>query len=686
MIAGQCGNIQRAANAEDGLFYEDSRFLSRYELSLSGRPPLFLSANRESDTTRRIFLTNGVVSRRRTGDLPDSLLIVRTQELREGFSERIEVTRTGAHEGAFDLELGLDADFEHIYFVKQSRESGTAWLPPHRVSRTVARDRRSLALQFETREVYRKCVVGLSHRPRWKGHSAVFRLNLKEGERWTLDIRVQMHFRKPGSATAKKPAGPARSRQQRRRIEGVIPALETDHPVLQRAYEVACQDLISLRIKATESLPDARAIAAGIPWYMALFGRDSLISSFQSLWVDPLLARGTLRSLAHFQGRVCDPVSLEAPGKILHEYRESLITGHPKAIPKFPYYGTVDATPLFVVVLSEYCRWTGDLKLARELWPNVERAMKWLQTDGDPDGDGFLEYTGQKNGLVNQGWKDSEDSLRFADGRIARSPIALVEVQGYQAAALRRGAELARDLGKLTRAQDWTTRARTLEKKIVEKYWMGRREFFAEALDHAKKPVNSLTSNPGHLLWCESIPATFARRLAARLFKPDLFSGYGIRTLGANEGGYNPISYHNGSVWPHDNSLILAGLRNYGLRRPATKLAEALLDALATTPDGRFPELFSGVDRKQFGVLVGYPSACKPQAWASGAVILILREILGLTGNALDGGLRADPLPITGMTRIRLCGLRFQGRRIEVDARLRGRRLRVAFKSRAAGQ
>jgi glycogen debranching enzyme len=673
LISDAFGNIHPNRKDSSGLFYEDSRFLSQYEMTLDGNSPVFLSSDALSDSETRYFLSNGALPCGKSPNLPqDNLVIVRTQRLSQGFHERIEITQDGDGDARFTLGIALGADFEHIYFVKESSELGSASMPSHHVLHQVVNRGRSLQLLFQSGRVYRKCLVHFGEKPKWKNNCALFPLMLKRGQCWALEVDVEMINRekKVGRKIASihpSKMREAKAKQFRREIEEGLPVLETDHPVLKHAFEAACQDMISLRIKATEALPGSRSIAAGIPWYMALFGRDSLITSCQSLWIDPILAQGTLRSLAYLQGKRHDPVSLEDPGKILHEYRESLIAGHHKAIPKFPYYGTVDATPLFVITLSEYCRWTGDLSLARELWPNVEAALRWMRTEGDPDRDGFIEYGSQQGGLANQGWKDSGDSVRFADGSLAQAPIALIEVQGYKIAALRRAAELARHLRKTQDSLSFDSEAKSLAKQLIEKFWIKERSFFAEALDHSKTPVDSVTSNPGHLLWCESIEPRYAKHVANRLFKPDMFSGYGVRTMGADEGGYNPVSYHNGSVWPHDNSLILAGLMNYGYRKPACALAEALLKALAGSADGRFSELFSGFAQKRFNTLVGYPSACKPQAWASGAVIMILKQVLGIRANAFEKSFEIHPLPLKGMSYLRLCGLRFNGRVIDID-------------------
>jgi glycogen debranching enzyme len=352
---------------------------------------------------------------------------------------------------------------------------------------------------------------------------------------------------------------------------------------------------------------------------------------------------------------------------IQDEYRGTKIFGNSSLIPKFPYYGTIDATILFLITLSEYTRYTGDLPFVKQMWPHVERALEWMHNFGDRDGDGLIEYVLEGTiGLSNQGWKDSWDSVRFQDGRLAKPPIALVEVQGYAFAAYQRISELAHYLGKVELANDLHIAAEKMRKMILTKYWMKDRTFFAEALDSDKVPVSSLTSNPGHLLWSGVLDQVHAEIVANRLVSEEMFSGYGIRTMGKNEGGYNPLSYHNGSVWPHDNSLIVLGMIQYGLHEQAKKIVEGLLSVLSQSSDYRFPELFAGFDQIHYGIPVDYPSACRPQAWASGAVLLLVRAILGLEINVISREITLNPIPILGMTHLRLKGISILGSEVEI--------------------
>ena len=506
--------------------------------------------------------------------------------------ERLEFDNYSGKRARFELTLSFDTDFEYILTVKR-KASGAGedptWKP--RV-RWRIQDGREATLELDEGGTSHRTSVSFDRAPRQlRPGEARFDVELEPRQRWELGVEVRPSigdgFARPSPSTARRRA----AQDHHRAVMDRMPRAESDHPVLARAFAQASQDLAALRLKAEAVEADEQAegeyaVAAGIPWYMDLFGRDSLIASYASMLSDPELARGTLDALARLQGRKLDPVTEEAPGKILHEYRRGPLTpAARRLIPAYPYYGTIDATCLFLVTLSEYVRATGDLEFARGHWDRVLAAAEWMRRYGDRDGDGFLEYQRDSDvGLLNQGWKDSTDSVRFRDGRIAESPIALVEVQGYAVDARRRTAELARQLGHPGEADRLEREADTLRRALRDRYWLPDRGFFAEALDGKKRPVDALTSNPGHLLWAGAVDAEDAARIAGTLLGEEMFSGYGVRTMGSGEGGFNPVSYHDGSVWPHDNALFLAGLVRYGLRDHATRLTVALLSALARFP------------------------------------------------------------------------------------------------------
>jgi glycogen debranching enzyme len=407
------------------------------------------------------------------------------------------------------------------------------------------------------------------------------------------------------------------------------PTLETDDPNLARTYRASLSDLGALRMHPDRG--QATLPAAGLPWFMALFGRDSLITSLQTLPYEPGLARTTLRVLAERQAVARDDFHEMEPGKILHEVRFGELTARGER-PHSPYFGSADATPLFLVLLAEYFRWTGDADLVRELEPHARAALDWIAESGDVDGDGYVEYErrNQESGLVNQCWKDSWNSIQFADGTLARGPIATAEIQGYAYDAQVRAAHLAREVwddqalaGKLE------GRAGALRSAFRRDFWLPERGCHALALDGDKRPVDSLTSNIGHLLWSGILEESEAATVAERLLGDELFSGWGVRTMSRSEAGYNPLGYHTGTVWPHDNSLIAAGLTRYGHHGAAATIAGAVLTA-APFFEHRLPEVFAGFPRSMTSVPVAFPTASRPQAWAAGTPLLLLTSLLRL--------------------------------------------------------
>ncbi len=667
-----------APEGDRGFFHLDTRFLSRHELRLDGKAPILLQPTVPHANEALYFLTNPPLE----GAKRSTLGIVVRRSLGGGLRESVEIESFSGDPVRFELTLSFESDFQYILTVKKHVAGGDdgGWTP--KVHRDV-RGRREVVLELDDAGPRHRTALAFDRDPDGlEPGKARFRISLRPRERWSVAIDVS-----PGigdrlvrpSPPSEEEVGAARDR--RHALGRGMPRAETDHPVLGRALDQASRDLAALRIKAQGGAGEDGgggdyAIAAGIPWYMDLFGRDSLISSYESMLNDPGLARGTLDALARLQGKKVDLVSEERPGKILHEYRRGPLTpAARKLIPSYPYYGTIDATPLYLVTLSEYVRATGDLEQARRLWPAVEAAVEWMRRWGDRDGDGFLEYERDSDvGLVNQGWKDSNDSVRFRDGRIADPPIALVEVQGYAYDARRRTAELARRLGHGDAAERLEEEAAALRRRIRERYWLEDRAFYAEALDGAKRRVDALTSNPGHLLWTGAVEPDHAQAIAKVLLGDEMFTGYGVRTMGEREGGYNPVSYHDGSVWPHDNAIILAGLVRYGLAGEAARLANGLLAAFSKFAQAEPPELFCGHPAREFGTPVRYPTACRPQAWASGAATLLVRSVLGLEIDALERVVAVAPLAIDGLTRLDLTGIPAGGERIDVSVRVKGGR------------
>ena len=412
-------------------------------------------------------------------------------------------------------------------------------------------------------------------------------------------------------------------------------SIETSDEFFNEALSQSVSDLHALTVPEGS----LRVIAAGIPWYAVPFGRDSLITAYQALPICPDLARDSLIYLAAWQGKKIDAYTEEEPGKIPHEmrYGEMAITGE---IPHRPYYGSIDATPLFIIVLQEYMQWTDDRETALKLLPAAEAALAWMEKYGDRDGDGFLEYERKTpSGLRNQGWKDSTDGVCWEDGRPCEPPIALIEVQGYALDAYRRMALLYRQLGVRGKAATLLVKAQRLARLIDEKFWIEEKGFFGVALDGAKKLSPTITSNPGHLLWSGAISHARAKACLEVLTGPAMYSGWGIRTLAEGQRAYNPLSYHNGTIWPHDNSLIAMGFGSYGFAHDAGKVLDGLYHASQHFRHRRLPELFCGMERRPGEFPVHYPVACTPQAWSSAAFFLMLRASLGLYPDAPRGKL-----------------------------------------------
>jgi glycogen debranching enzyme len=407
-------------------------------------------------------------------------------------------------------------------------------------------------------------------------------------------------------------------------------------------------------------------VAAGAPWFMTLFGRDSLWASEMALPVDPSLALGTLQTLADRQGTIVDPLTEEEPGKILHEVRLSLNAGLALG-GKSAYYGSVDATPLFVDVLGAVSRWGFGADIIAGLLPHADRALEWIRHYGDKDGDSFVEYERLNDqGLINQGWKDSWDGINFADGTLAEPPIALCEVQAYVYAAYTARAWMAYDAGDTARGDDLADRAAELKRRFNEQFWMPDRGYYAIALDGRKRQVDACASNMGHCLVYGLVDEDKAPQVAERLMSPEMFSGWGVRTLASNMGAYNPASYHNGSVWPHDNAIIAAGLLRYGFVAEAQRITTAILEA-AEWSGGRLPELFCGFSRDQFAEPVPYPTACSPQAWAATAPILLVTNLMRYDVHVSRRGLWMDPVLPETYGDLHITNAPVGGGRITID-------------------
>jgi glycogen debranching enzyme len=628
------GDIGASAGGPDGLFNADTRYLARLELVLDAVQPLLLGSNlRDDNSALTVDLTNPDIYRNdRIVLQKDILHIVRTVFLWRGTAyQRIGLQNHGEAPASFDLTLLFDNDFADLFEVRGEKRprrgtGSSKLLGPVDVAldyKGLDGKSRSTALHFDPRPT-RLAVNGATY-------------HFELGPQQISSLFVAVSCNKPAGH---KPVpffrGLLAHRREMRQLTTGAASIETSNDIFN---EVLCQSMADLNMLMTDT-PQGRYPYAGIPWYSTTFGRDGIITALQMLWVDPRIARGVLKRLAFYQAKTVDPLADAEPGKILHEMRGGEMADL-REVPFARYYGSVDATPLFVLLAGLYAERTGDDETLAELWPAIEAALGWIDGPGDPDRDGFVEYQrASEQGLANQGWKDSYDAIFHADGRLAEGYIALAEVQGYVFAGKQLAARCALRLGKADQARKLTAEAQRLAERFEEAFWCDELGTYALALDGAKQPCRVRSSNAGQLLFSGIVREDRARMVAADLMRPHFFTGWGIRTVARGEARYNPMSYHDGSIWPHDNALIALGLARYDLKHSVEQVFKALFDAAAYMDLRRLPELFCGFQReKQRGPTL-YPVACAPQAWASATPFTLLEAALGLEFDAQRGEVR----------------------------------------------
>ena len=631
MVSDLVGDAAPDPDEVLGLFYRDMRHLSRWQLAIDGERLDTLS-NGEPGYASATFFLAGPGS---TVYQNPALSVIRERTLGAGsgedLHEKLTVINSGREEIVVELSMTFDADFADLFEVKdrQLTKRGT-------ISRRVRSHEIELSYQ---REDFERRTIVHAQGARLSQGAAVFLLRLAPAESWSRALQVSFESVSPRvepvaaggppSSTSNRPQG--NHRDQMDAWLEAAPELRASWDNLRHTYERSLRDLAALRLHA-QALPEGAAIpAAGLPWFMAVFGRDSLITSYQTLPFVPQLASATLQVLARRQALVWDDFRDAEPGKILHELRFGELT-YFQDWPQSPYYGSADSTPLFLILLDEYERWSGDTDLVAQLEPHARAALDWLEHHGDLDGDGYLEYERRNldSGLANQGWKDSWDSIVHPDGELASLPRATCELQGYAYDARIRTARLAREVWHDNTTADRLERdAADLKTRFNSDFWVDGDDFFALALDGEKRQVRTLTSNMGHLLWSGIVDDSKVDAVVDHLMGDLLFSGWGVRTLAMGQPAFNPLGYHDGTVWPHDNSLIAAGLARYQRREEAGRIALAMLEA-AGYFDHRLPEVFAGYPRALTEFPVEYPTACSPQAWAAGTPLLLIRVLLGL--------------------------------------------------------
>ncbi len=646
VVSDRRGDIDADPSQPHGLFHRDTRFLSRWIVTVDGRAPDPLSVENEQYFSAQFFLVppTGTIYRN------PYLSVIRKRMVGDGFHEDIAVLNHANEPVEVELRVDAGADFADLFEVKDALEKKG-------LHYTDVRDG-DLVLGYQRDDFVRETEISTSvPASEVTSDGFLFRIELAPHEEWSTCVDVVP--RTGDETTVKYRHGDETARPNMRvSLEEWIeqaPDLESESDALEHVYRKSLVDLAALRFYS-ELAPDDSLPAAGLPWFMTLFGRDSLVTSYQALPFAPELAATTLRVLAARQGAEVDDFRDEEPGRILHEIRFGELV-HFGERPHAPYFGASDTTPLFLVLLDEYERWSGDTQLVRDLERNARAALDWIDRYGDRDGDGYVEYErrNEDTGLENQCWKDSWNSILYADGTLASLPRATCEIQGLVYDAKVRSARLARDVwddeGLAVRLEE---EAAALKARFNRDFWIEDRQFFALALDGDKKPVDSLTSNIGHLLWSGIVDEDKAQAIVDHLLGERLFSGWGVRTMAEGEGGYNPIEYHNGTVWPHDNSFIAAGLARYGFRAEAARVAEAILEA-ATFFDYRLPEVFAGYPRSRTGAPVEYPTASSPQAWATATPLLLIRILLGLEPAGDELG--ADPALPSSIGRLALRGI-----------------------------
>jgi glycogen debranching enzyme len=653
VVSDRRGDIEASLTDPTGLFSYDTRFLSKWVLTVDGERLNPLSVDDLEYFETRIFLIQATG----TVYVDAKLSVIRRRAVGNGFREEITVLNQGDEPTDVTLRIDAASDFADLFEVKDALKK--------RGKYSTRIDDGKLVLDYKRSTYDRSTVIASSEPAHLDENGLAFEVHVEPHGSWRTEIEVSTGSEQ-GQSVPRRPR-----RNMEKDLRGWVedaPRLECDWDPLKVTYRRSLVDLAALRF--TMPVTKGSLPAAGLPWFMTVFGRDSIFTSLQALPFTPELAETTLRVLALWQGTQVDDFRDEDPGRILHEMRYGELTAFEER-PHSPYYGNADATALYVVLLDEYERWTGDRKLVRELEHEARAALNWIDEYADLMGNGYVAYKrrNEETGLENQCWKDSWDSISYSDGRLPGFPRATCELQGYAYDAKMRGARLAREIWKDPEfADELEQQAADLKRRFNRDYWIADGEYYALALDENGEQVDTLTSNIGHLLWSGIVDKQKAKAVAGHLVGARLFSGWGVRTLAEGEGRYNPIGYHVGTVWPFDNSFIAWGLRRYGFKKEAAQIAAGILNA-ASFFQGRLPEAFAGYTRQVTNHPVEYPTACSPQAWSTGAPLLLLRTMLGL--EPVGDQLVVDPSLPSGLGLLAV--LDIPGRWGRVDAFARGK-------------
>jgi glycogen debranching enzyme len=658
LVTDQQGNIPRSAEGDYGLYSADTRFLSRHELRLNGRRPDSVASVRLSFRHARWHMVADSIAGS-DGDMREARVALTVDRLisLHQMHEDLEMHTYARAPVSVLLEVALESDFADLFEVRyrswqRRADLNTWWVGPN-----------SLESRYQNEDFVRRCLVRApTAAPGITYANGALRIpvDLVPGKAWRLCLQYDLL-----TSDEDLPALPDTCvfesdvedpLRQARIWQTSVSQIEPADLRLQFAYERAVEDFASLRLHEQEASFDRWMPAAGLPWFMALFGRDSLIASIQAMVAQPAVALGTLENLAHWQSQVDDPERDAEPGKIPHELRVGE-WAHFGKVPHRPYYGTADATPLYLLLLAECYRWSGDAAGLSPFQQAAEQCLEWIDRFGDRDGDGFQEYAPRTpHGYRNQGWRDAHDGVLDEAGAFPELPIGTSEMQAYVYGAKKRIASLFEAWGDQERALRLLSEAAELRRKFIESFWVG--DELAFVLDGRKRPVRTVVSNSGHCLWMGILDEQRGRATARRLMQPDMFTGWGLRVLSANHPSYDPHSYQRGSVWPHDSVIAAAGLRRYGMTEEAWTILDGLLAAVMCFEDIQMPELFAGLPRHEFAVPVPYRMANVPQAWAAGSVLHMVRILLGLEPDIPAGRIYLDPALPAWCTRLELRRLR----------------------------
>ena len=665
LITDQDGQVNWPT--DKGFYHRDTRLVSAWRIYADGEEWELLNAGNITYYAARVFLTNRKLMTENGEIAAGQLGLVISRSIGGGLHEDLDLVNNGQTTAIFNLEIAQRSDFADLFEVKSNKIVRRG-----RITTEWSHAARRIHTRYENQSFRREVTISVRKtrtRPVYANGRVSFHITLEPGEKWHACMLYDIF---DGHETVAGPRACVDDSLDSKFAERLDDwrrealQLKSSNSEFDAFYDQAVEDMASLRLPIDggdhmESVP-----AAGVPWFVGLFGRDSLIVSLQNTLVYPDFARGTLDILGRYQATKRDDYRDAEPGKIMHELRHGELA-HFKLIPHTPYYGTADATPLYLIVLHTAWRNTGDIELLKRHMATAEKCLTWIDKYGDRDGDGFQEYqTRSKDGYENQGWKDAGEALVYPDGTLVKGPKALVELQGYVYDAWLRMAEIYEVLDKPARARGLRAKAKALFERFNDVFWDEKSGFYAFCLDGEKQPVLSVASNVGHCLWSGIVPQDRAERVVKRLMAPDMWSGWGIRTLSADHPAYNPYSYQNGSVWPHDNGIIAQGFRRYGFAKEAAMIAHDVCNAAGFFIQHRLPELYAGLQRSPTNFPVQYLGANVPQAWASGSCFSLLRAMIGFQPNAPAGVLYIDPALPDWMPSLALSGLRIDGKSFDL--------------------